>query len=223
MFDLDEMKGKWAEHDQKLDTSIRLNWQRMKAANLNGARSALQRMTAFLVVEAICWFVIVIALCVFTYQHAATLPLALPGLALGLYAMGMLVATVPQIGAALRIDYGQPIIGIQKQVEALRVLRIQLVRWGIIAGAVVWAPFAIVLSKVLFGFARYDVAWLWANILFGLALIPVTVWVSKKFGDRMTASPFLQRVMKDIAGHSLTAAGAFITRLREFEEEGLSY
>jgi hypothetical protein len=219
MFDLDEMKTKWAEHDQKLDESIRLNWQLMKAANLNGARSALQRMSRFLVLEALVWFAIVMALGSFIHGHIAMLRFALPGGALDLFAISMLAATIRQIVAARQINYGQPIVAIQKQVESMRVHRIRMIQWGVLAGALVWAPFAIVTAKVLFGISSYNAAWLWANVVFGLALIPLTFWLSKKFGDRMGRSPFIQRLMKDIAGDNLSAAGAFVARLSEFEDE----
>lgn len=219
MLDLDEMKIKWAEHDQKLDESIRLNWQLIKATNLSGARSTLQRMTRFLVLEALIWLAIVIALGSFIHGHIATPRFALPGGALDLFAISMLAATISQIVAAQRINYGQPIIAIQKQIESIRVQRIRTTQWGLLAGAVVWAPFAIVTSKVLFGISSYNAAWLWANVLFGLALIPLTLWLSKKFRDRMSRSPFIQQLMKDIAGDNLSAAGAFVARLSEFEDE----
>jgi hypothetical protein len=219
MFDLDEMKVKWAEHDQKLDESIRLNWQLMNAANLNAARSTLQRMTRFLVLEALVWLVIVIALGSFIHGHMAALRFALPGFALDLFAISMLAATIRQVVAARQIKYGRPIITIQKLIESLRVQRIRMIQWGLLAGAVIWAPFAIVTSKVLFGIGSYNTAWLWVNVLFGLALIPLTFWLSKKFGDRMSRSPFIQRLMKDIAGDNLSAAEALAARLSDFEGE----
>ena len=158
----------------------------MKAANLNAARSSLQRMTRFLVLQAVIWFAIVIALGNFIHGHMAALRFALPGGALDLFAISMLAGTIRQVVAARQINYGQPIIAIQKQIESLRVQRIRMTQWGLLAGAIVWAPFAIVTSKVLFGISSYNAAWLWVNILFGLALIPLTLWLSKKFGDRMS-------------------------------------
>lgn len=218
MTDLDEMKQNWAEYDRKLDKSIRLNWELMKAAPLSSARSALQWMTRFLVLGALVWFAIVVALGSFIYGHIGTLRFALPGVAIDLYAISMLSATIRQIAVAQQIDFSQPIIAIQKQLEALRVLRIRTVQWGVLAGVVLWAPFAIVTFKVLFGINNYSAAWLWANVLFGLVLISLTLWVSKKFGDRMGRSPFIQQLMKDIAGYNLSAAAAYVKRLSEFED-----
>jgi hypothetical protein len=213
MLNLDEMKQIWAEHDQKLDQCIRLNRQLLSTTNLNGARSAMQRMSAFLGIEAALWFAIVLALGNFIYKNSAMLQLALPALALDLYAIGMLAAMIRQIAAVQRIDYGGPVAAIQKQLGTLRVLRIRTTQSALLVGVMVWAPAAI----VVFGIEVYSLAWLFANVLFGLALIPLAFWFSKKFRDRMDRSPFIQRLMDDIAGHSLAKATAFLSTLVEFD------
>jgi hypothetical protein len=220
MLDLDELKQKWAEYDQKLDESIRLNRQVLSTLNLRGARSALQRLTVGLALEALAWSAIVIPLGGFIYGHSGALRFALPGIAADLFAIGMLAATIRQIVAAQGIDYGQPVTAIQKQLEAMRVLRIRITQWALLAGAVVWAPFAIIVGKVLFGIDDYSRAWLAVNVLFGLSLIPLAMWVSKTFADRMQNSAFLQRLMRDLAGQNLTAAMAFLASLSQFNDEG---
>lgn len=222
MLDLDEMKQKWAEHDRKLDESIRLNRQLLSEKHLDGARSALQRLAALLALGAIVWFAIAVALGSFIYEHISTLRFALPAAALDLFAIGMFVATIRQIAAVQQIDYSRPIAAIQKQLETLRVLRIRITQGALLAGAVVWAPFVIVVSKAIFGANTYDAAWLWANVLFGLSLIPLAIWLSKRFGDRVGQSPFIQRLMRDIAGRNLNAATDFLARLSQFELEDLT-
>jgi hypothetical protein len=219
MLDLNEMKQQWAEHDKQLAESIRLNRQVLSALNLKGARSALQRMTQGLALETAGWLAMVVALGGFIYHQSAALRFALPGIALDLYAGSMLAATIRQIVAAHGIDYGQPVAAIQKQVEAVRVLRIRITQWALLAGAVVWAPFAIVACKVLFSIDDYSQAWLAVNVLFGLSLIPLAFWVSNRFAGRMQNWPFLQRLMQDIAGQNLTAAKDFLAKLSQFAND----
>jgi hypothetical protein len=219
MLDLDEMRQKWMEQDKKLDENIRLNREVLRAANLNGARSALERMTTFLALEIAAWLTIVVAVGSFIHDHAGTPRFALAGAVAGLFGIGMLAAAIRQIVMARRIEYGHPIAVIQKQLEELRVWRIRVVQWAVPAGAVAWAPFAIVVLKALFGMDDYSQAWLWANVLFGLSLIPLALWLSKRFAERMDRSPFLQRTMRDIAGHNLAEAGDFLANLAQFERE----
>jgi hypothetical protein len=219
MMDLDELKEKWTELDRKLDVNIRLNRQLLSATKLNQTRSSLKRLAVYMGLEAAAWFAIIVVLGNFIYEHISMAQFAVAGVALDVYSIVMLNFLIRQIALALRIDYGKPIATIQKQIEALRVLRIRTIQWGVLAGLVAWVPFMIVLFKVAFGVDIYEAAWVWSNVAFGLALIPVAIWVSKKFGDRMDRSPIIQGLMKSLSGHNLNAAADFLMTLSKFEEE----
>ena len=219
MMDLDELKEKWTELDRKLDVNIRLNRQLLSATKLNQTRSSLKRLAVYMGLEAAAWFAIIVVLGNFIYEHISMAQFAVAGVALDVYSIVTLNFLIRQIALALRIDYGKPIATIQKQIEALRVLRIRTIQWGVLAGLVAWVPFMIVLFKVVFGVDIYEAAWVWSNVAFGLALIPVAIWVSKKFGDRMDRSPIIQGLMKSLSGHNLNAAADFLMTLSKFEEE----
>ena len=219
MMDLDELKEKWTELDRKLDVNIRLNRQLLSATKLNQTRSSLKRLAVYTGLEAAVWFAIIVVLGNFIYEHISMAQFAVAGVALDVYSIVTLNFLIRQIALALRIDYGKPIATIQKQIEALRVLRIRTIQWGVLAGLVAWVPFMIVLFKVAFGVDIYEAAWVWSNVAFGLALIPVAIWVSKKFGDRMDRSPIIQGLMKSLSGHNLNAAADFLVTLSKFEEE----
>jgi hypothetical protein len=218
MIDLDEMKQKWAEHDRKLDESIRLNRQLVRDNQLGGVWSNLQRMMEVSGIGAAIWLVIIAALGRYIFDHHSELRFAVPAAALDVYCISMLVATIRLIAGIQQVDYSRPVTAIQKQLEGLRRLRIRTTQWGMIAGTVLWAPFAIVTSQVLFGLDSYSLAWLGANIAFGLAMIPLFIWISKTFGDRMQQSPFMQQLMRDVSGRNLSAAVDFTAKLAEFDK-----
>src|ERR1035438_1376041 len=114
MLDLDEMKKQWAEHDRKLDESIRLNRQLLSTTNLKGARSAMQRMAAFLGLEAAVQLAVVVALGSFMYEHIAMVRFALPAAALDVFAIAILIAMIRQIAGGLQIDYYKTIPSVPK-------------------------------------------------------------------------------------------------------------
>jgi len=219
MMELDEFKQKWAELDHKLDVNIRLNRQVLNATKLDQTRSSVKRLALYLGVELAMWVVIIVALGNFIHEHISNSHLAVSAIALDLYSIGMVVLLARQIAAALQIDYGKPIAAIQKQIEALRVSRIRAIQWAVLAGLAVWIALPIVVFKVLFGVDIYEPAWVWSNVAFGLTLIPLAVWLSKKFGDRMDRSPFIQGIMRSLAGYTLNAAVGFLATLKRFEEE----
>jgi len=217
MFDLDEMKEVWTAYDEKL--SIRLNRELLKTATLSKAHSAAQRLGWALGLEAVMWFAIVVSLGSFISSHFAVVRLSLSAVAVDVYAIGMLAATIRQIVALRQIDYSGPVTAIQKQLAMLRVLRIRITQRALLGGTVVWAPFLIVAARAFLGLDMVNGLWFWSNVAFGVCLIPLALWLSKTFGERMGRFPFIQRVMNDLAGRNLNAASEFIAKLSGFEAE----
>jgi hypothetical protein len=222
MIDLDEMKEKWIEYDRRLNESLALNRQLLNAVKLNGARSALGRMKMFAALEAFTWLAWMVVLGRFIYENIALPRFALPGVMLDAIALGNLVALIRQIAAIGDIGYGEPVTQLQKRVEALRISRIRRVQINLLAGMLAWIPLFIV---ALWGWFRvdayraFDRGWLIENLAFGLALIPLSIWVSKKYGDRMSQSPIIQRLMQDLAGRNLNAAARSLAELSQFEQD----
>ena len=121
MIDLDAFQEKWAEQDRKLDVSIRLNRQLLMAANLNRVRSPLQRFAFFVGLEALIGLAVTLLLGNFIYEHWAEPRFVLPALALHVWVIANVAASIRQMALALRIDYDKPIAAIQKQLESLRI------------------------------------------------------------------------------------------------------
>jgi predicted permease len=212
MFDLDEYKAKWAEHDKKLDEILLLNRRMLETAKLNKSRSALRRMKLFAGLETAGWLAIVMWLGSFIYSHWGAWRMVAMGVACDLYAISMMAGTIRVVAEAQQVDYDGPVAAIQKQLEKLRMVRIRLTQWGVLAGVVMWAPFAVVVVNTLF-----SAAWLAANVLFGMALALLLYQLSKRCNGRLQRAPFIQRMMRDIGGHSLAAAEGYIGDLAKWQ------
>jgi hypothetical protein len=221
--ELNALKEKWAEYDRKLDVSIRLNRQLLMAANMNRLRSPLRRFAFSVGLGGLIGLIGPVILGQFIYQHWAEPRFALPAVVLHAWVIASVAASIRQMVMALRIDYDKPIAVIQKQLESLRVLRIRVTQWALLTGQVVWwIPFLIVALKGLWDLDAYKLfgtAFLLTNLAVGLAIIPLAIWASKKFGDRMGRSPIIQRLMRELAGYNLNAATARLATLSEFENE----
>jgi hypothetical protein len=222
MVEMDDLRRTWADYDRKLDTNIRLSQQLLMAAKLNRVRSPLRRLTFFLGLESLVQFAVVGSLGYFIYQHITALRFAIPAVALDVFAIAILVAMVRQMADALRIDYDQPIALIQKQLGDLRVFRIRYIQGIFLLATLAWTPLLIVSLKGFWNLDAYKLfgpEYLAANVLLGLAIIPLAIWLSRKFGERMGRSPLIQRFMRDLAGYNLNAAAGFLATLAEFADE----
>jgi hypothetical protein len=222
--ELDELKEKWAEHDRKLDRSIRLNRQLLRETYTRRARFALWRLAGMLALGAIPTLGIVVVLGGYIATYWATPKFAIPGMVLDAAAIGVLAALIAQMGLALSIDYNQPVAVIQKRLETLRKFRIRYVQAIFLISTLLWAPIFIVVMKVFLGADVYRLAgttWIVVNVAFGFLVLGIGVLAARHFGDRMSNSAFGQRFLRDLAGYNLNAASGFLKTLAEFEDETL--
>jgi len=206
--ELDELKGKWAEHDRKLDLSIRLNRQLMLETYTKRAKFALWRLAAVLALGSITLLAVIVWLGAFTAKYWATPKFTIPAILLDLAAIAALVALNAQIGMALKIDYNQPIAAIQKRLEKLRLFRIRYIQAILVSAALLWMPLFIVALKGFFDadvYRLFATAWIVTNVAFGFAVLVLGIWLSKKYLPG--------------AGYNLNAATGFLATLAEFEQD----
>ena len=172
--------------------------------------------------ESVLWLVGIVALGQFIYRNITMMRFALPAAFLDLYAIANFALLIAQIASALQIDYDKPIAVIQKQIEALRVLRIRYIQGSVVGGFIVWVPFVIVVLKMFLGIDAYRLfgtAWLLANVLFGLVPIALAIWIWKKHSRTIGRYPRIQKFMNDLAGYNINAARRTTAALSEFEDK----
>jgi hypothetical protein len=221
--EFDILREKWAEQDRKLDRIICLNQQLLMALERDRSRSPL-RLFALLTGMGVPLGLVTLAILgKFIYTHWNEPRFALPAMVLHVWVIAYVATSIRQIVMALQIDYNKPIVLIQRQIESLRAMRLRVIRWALLTGQLVWwVPFLVVVLKALWDIDAYrvfGVSFLLANVAPGVALIPAAVWLSRRFGDRMAGSPAMQRLMRALAGHNITAASDFLASIAEFQRE----
>ncbi len=219
---LDELKDRWNENDRTLDATLRLNTRLLRASTLGKAETAMRRLSRLLGIEVALNLVATIVLGSFIADHLGEPRFLLPAAALHLCAIGLVIAGIHQLAAIGRLDYAAPIVAIQRKLESLRWLRTRITQWTLLVAPLLWTPLLIVGLKGLVGVDAYAVFrgdWLLANLLFGAAVIPAALWLSRRYADRLEQSSLARRLMRDIAGHNVNAALGFLDALARFEEE----
>ena len=220
--ELDDLKQTWEQYDKKLDTSIRLNTRLLHGSVLGKAETALKRLSRRLLVELLLALGAALVLGSFIWEHAVEARFLVPAVTLQLSVIALVIACVRQIVAISEVDYGAPIVAIQKRLESLRVERIRTTKRTFLLAPLVWTLLFIVTWKGLLNvdvYATFDAAWLAANVLFGLIFIGAGEWVSKRYAGRMERSSLVRGLLRDIAGHNLNAATGFLRSLSQFEDE----
>lgn len=220
--DLDDLKQRWEDHDRKLDASLRLNARLLRASTLGKAETALRRLSWLLGCGLFLDFLIALWLGSFAADHAAEPRFLIPAAVLGAGVIALAIAAVRQLAAIGQLDYGEPIVALQRRLESLRLQRTRETQITLLLAPLVWTPLLIVVLKGLLGvdaYALLDGRWLAANVLFGLAVIPLALWAARRYADRCQGSPLAQRLLRDLAGYNVNAAAGFLSALARFEQE----
>lgn len=220
--ELDDLKRQWEDQDKKLDASLRLNGRLLHDSVLARADTATKRLSRLLWLELVMNLAAAMLTGSFLANHFSEARFVIPAASLHLSVIALLVASIRQLVAIGMLDYDAPIVVIQKRLESLRVERIRATKWTLLCSPLLWTPLLIVALKGLFGVDAYETcgaAFLIANLLFGVLVILLAVWISKRYSARMGRSPLVQSLMRDLAGDSLNAAAGFLSSISRFEED----
>lgn len=220
--DLDDLKQRWEEQDRKLDASLHLSTRLLRESALGKAARATARLSWLMLPEILLNLGLVIWLGSFLADHIGQARFALPAVALDLGAIALLIAQGHQWWALRGVDYSAPVMEIQKELGRLRLQELRVLKWVLITAPLAWTPLLIVGIKGLLGLDAYVLfsgAWLAANVAFGLAVLLLAVWISRRYADRMERSPWIQGLMRNLSGYNLSAAAGFLSSLARFEEE----
>lgn len=220
--EIEDLKQRWQEQDRKLEASLQLNRSLLNEAVLNKVATATTRLFRLVTVELVLNLAVALWLGSFLAEHASEPRFLLPAAVLAVGVIALIVDCVRQMVTLKTVDPAEPVAAMQKKLGRLRVQRTRTMQWILLTAPLVWIPLLIVGLEGLLGLDAYAIfsqRWLAANLLFGAAVIPLAVWTSRRYADRMERSPFVQRLMRDLAGRNVNAAMGFLGRLESFEQE----
>jgi hypothetical protein len=216
----DDIKTQWTAYDKELDNSMRLNirllngWQK--------TNSAIQKLSRSAVIEMILGVLTAAVLGGFLYDHSLEMAFFIPALVLDAFVVFQVAFSGYQFTTLREIDFSAPILVSQKKLATLRRQRIQVTMWTLTLSPLLWVPLLIVILKGLLGlnvYELFDTTWLLTNMLFGLAVIPLMIWVSRRLALRWKGSALVKQLLDSVAGHELTEMNSFLENLKDFEQD----
>jgi hypothetical protein len=219
--ELEEIKALWTQTDRKLEASMRLNTALLAQWNLRTTDTSLKRLSREILFEMIVNVIGIALLGLFAAAHLREPQFLIPAVALDIYAIALVIAGGRQLAEIAAVDYDEPVVTIQKKLEELRLQRIRATLWTLLFAPLMWVPLLIVAVRGIFGVDVYAAGWAWlaANVLFGLAVIPLAIFIAKRYGARLARYTPMRALADTIAGRSLAAALVSLDAIRRFETD----
>lgn len=196
--ELHDLEQAWHGLDQRLaEQDARLRELHYRQG-VQSARNRLHRVSLGQLVQLAVGIVIVLWAGGYWVGKLGTTHLVVYGIAIHVWGLALAVSAGVQLARIARISPRQPVVEVQRELLALRRLRIRSERVLLVLGFVIWVPVMLVLANA----AGLD---LWqrspGNVLFNLAvgigLAALAAWWTHRYRERFE---------RDATGRSLRAA-----------------
>lgn len=209
MTTFEEMEAAWKAQSAKLDQVNLLLVDQVRGESVSRVKAPLRSLIVSLWLEIALSATGMLLMGSFLAEHVTQARFVWPAALMDVWFGATLIAAIRQLLTATKINYDEPIASVQQQLGRLRILRLKTFRWLFLTGQIVWwMPFLITSLKMVFGVDAYRYltpGFIMANMLAGLALIPLVLQVLKTFRFAANAS-WYERLADIIAGRSLAEA-----------------
>jgi hypothetical protein len=219
--ELDELKTAWRDLERRLDENNALTWQLLREKRLDKTRGALRRIAWGQSLQIVIWIGIISIVAPFWIQYRSTPHFLVAGLVMHLYGIATIVLSVRQLALIANVNYGKPVVDLQKQIACLRRTRVQDQLWLGLPWWILWLVATMIGAQRWLGLDIYAPApaWIWINIVVGIVGIVLTLWLPRVFANTPRGSRFLHNTLDNLAGHSLVRAARQLDEIAQFSRE----
>ncbi|MFM7183898.1 MAG: hypothetical protein ACKO4Z_03890 [Planctomycetota bacterium] len=219
---LDELKQSWAAHGAVLERSLAIDERLLREVLLRKVRFAMAPYLLWRALEvAICIAVLVAVVAVLGAHIAEPRYFVVAG-TVAVFSFVITALNGYLLVSGLRLDYEGPVTAIRRDVERIKLAEYRAFKWALLGGVMLWLPVLLVLFEALTSvaaLARVNLAYLVANLVFGLAVLTLGQMLSRRYVERPDIGPRTRRLVEAISGRALRTAAGNLADLARFERE----
>jgi hypothetical protein len=221
--ELDDARALWSAYGTKLEAQSRAIAHLARTSAAGAAETAIGRLTRGVRVEVALNVLAVVLLGSFLGIHIAEPATALATIALDIFAIAMLVASVAQAVLLARIRYDGPLFNVTQAFDRVRAIRARATFWTLVTAPLAWAPLAVVAIRAIGGPDALSASGIWswvaANAAFGIAVLVAAVVLARRYLAGGGGDARLVRVANVLTGASFRAAREKLAALRRYEAD----
>ena len=205
MMEFDDLKTAWQALDRRLREQGKFQVELIKDRKLAQVKSTLRPALIGNVIQLLVGIAMEFLFAPFWVEHLATPYLLISGLLLHAYALMFVIYAGREIYLILHLDYGGPVLTLQKELDYLRLWRIRMAPHFGIVGSVIWIPLLFVILKWLGVEIALNepkvILWLVSSLLVSLGVLFAIMKWGKSAGDSSVGTNILraQSLLKDVA------------------------
>lgn len=216
--ELDDLKAAWQTLNRNLERQHTRALHQFKESKLARFRSGLRPLAAGQVIQLVCGLILAAFSAQFGWKHLGEYLLMIYGILFQAYGIMLAGFAVRDLILIRRIDYGAPVIAIQKEIASLRAWRVRAGMWLAVAGCFIWLPLILLVPHYLGADAApsspQSGVWLILNVLVCLALAAAAVHLFRRGKGRLAKA-----LRESAVGRSVNRSQALLEEIAQFERE----
>ena len=220
---LEQLRSEWSDHSRRLDERLRASTLVLREDWIERQRERIWKLGPLGTLSLAAYVATLALLNGFLATHADQPTLFVSALIIDLWVIATGIAQLRQKQALRELDFGMPLVELQAKIGLVRISRIRSFNIALLTGQIVWwIPFIVVIAGA-FGADPYQwpefqtyAAW---NVAVGIALIPLLIWLSRRYGGRLSRTSLVRHIADSIAGRDIAAAQDYLEKLRRFGDD----
>ena len=216
--ELDEMKLAWQGLDRRLEQQHVLNLQLFRDGRMDKLQRGLRPLAWGQAIQMLIGVLGLLMLAPIWVAHWRDPAVLIAGVVMHAYCVGLIIVGAAVQGQVSRIDYGAPVLVIQRQ---LLQLRRTYAMWGAIVVGWPWwfltAPLLVVLTRGAIMVNAPSAIWIQLGI--GVAGLFATWWFFYRWSRRPDHGELARRIDDSTTGGSIRRAQTALDEIARFEQE----
>jgi hypothetical protein len=216
--ELDEMKFAWQALDRRLEQQHTLNLQLFRDRRLDKLQRGLRPLVWGQAIQIVIGVLGLLVLAPIWIAHWRDPAVLMAGVVTHAYCLGLIIVGAAVQAQVARIDYGAPVLAIQRQLLELR--RTYAVWGAIVVGWPWWfltAPLLVVLTRGAIMVNAPSVIWI--QLAMGAIGLFATWWFFYRWSRHPERVAVACKLDDSTAGGSLRRAQAALDEIARFEQE----
>ena len=221
--EIDELKQTWEAYDRKLDKSLRLNIQLLKKVNFGKVNNRATTLLIYKILELFILFGFFNILLSFIVENLIVVHLLIPAIITISFIIIGLVSDIRQVILIIQIRTNNtaPVTSLQKKLGKLKLLIVNYVKYSLLS-IPLYPILLIPGAKIIWDMDMWSPnhrAYLMANIVVGLILMPVFLWLYAQLGKNNLGQLWVRNFLSGSGWNQANSAQQFLTEIEEFEKE----
>lgn len=205
--------------DGKLNRSLEINLRTVNEMKMQKSVFALNKLRAYSIIEIIVGAIFIIFLGNFIYENLISLSLTISAVILDIFAIVIVAGAVRQLILISDFEVSSSVTESQRILATLRTHQITYLRLAIL-------QFPFFLAYILVGFKVFfntdiwqtgNKNWIISNIIFGIILIPISVWIVRKIQPANINIKWIRTLVETTVGKEISAAMTFLDEIENFK------